>query len=278
MPHGSDTSCAVTVDLVVLTMGPQTLDALVVWQSERWALPGGDLGPDENLAGAAARYLAGTLGRSPARAHVEQLASYGAPDRIPSTRTVSVAYLVLLPPDPATTTRAAELGQLVPVAELLGGESQVDASGAGGTGSQSSAFDHAQILADGVERVRAKLEYTPLATALCPAEFTIGELRHAYQTVWGEQLDPRNFHRKVTGSPGFLQPTGRTTTRQGGRPAQLFRAGPGRPAQPADAARRRGTDGGLTQRPRPTRVDDRPETQGRGHREAPHGYAAAPWW
>lgn len=55
----TDLSSAVSVDLVVLTMGAESLDALVVWQSERWALPGGLLGRDEDLAGAAARYLAG---------------------------------------------------------------------------------------------------------------------------------------------------------------------------------------------------------------------------
>jgi 8-oxo-dGTP diphosphatase len=87
------------------------------------------------------------------------------------------------------------------------------------------AFDHDRVLADGVERARSKIEYSSLATAFCPPEFTVGELRRVYEAVWGVVLDPRNFHRKVTGTPGFLVPTGGTTTRQGGRPAQLFRAG-----------------------------------------------------
>ena len=46
-----------------------------------------------------------------------------------------------------------------------------------------------------------------------------------YEAVWGTELDPRNFHRKVTGTPGFLVSTGRRTTRQGGRPAELYRRG-----------------------------------------------------
>ena len=71
------------------------------------------------------------------------------------------------------------------------------------------AFDHERILRDGVERARAKLEYSPLATAFCADEFTVAELRRVYEVVWGTELDPRNFHRKVTGSPGFLEPTGR---------------------------------------------------------------------
>jgi 8-oxo-dGTP diphosphatase len=53
----------------------------------------------------------------------------------------------------------------------------------------------------------------------------VAELRRVYETVWGSALDPRNFHRKVTGTPGFLQPTEGTTTRDGGRPAQLYRVG-----------------------------------------------------
>jgi 8-oxo-dGTP diphosphatase len=87
------------------------------------------------------------------------------------------------------------------------------------------AFDHDQILADGVERARAKLEYTPLATAFCPAEFTVAQLRRVYEIVWGTELDPRNFHRKVTGTPGFLRPAGGSTAGERGRPAQLYRRG-----------------------------------------------------
>ena len=87
------------------------------------------------------------------------------------------------------------------------------------------AFDHHRILGDAVERARAKLEYSPLATAFCADEFTISELRGIYEAVWGVPLDPRNFHRKVTKTDGFVVPTGETTTRDGGRPAQLFRRG-----------------------------------------------------
>ena len=81
------------------------------------------------------------------------------------------------------------------------------------------------MLADGVERARAKIEYSPLATTFCPDPFTVHELRRVYEAVWGASLDPRNFHRKVTGTPGFLEPVGETTTRNGGRPAQLYRRG-----------------------------------------------------
>ncbi len=229
---------AVTVDLVVLTVRNHALCALAVRRGEpphegRWALPGGFVRADENLAEAAARELAEetglqaqeSAGASPAGtsapyggagdAHLEQLATYGDPDRDPRMRVVSVAHLVLAPDLP--TPRAggdARSARWAPVGELL----------EAGTTSPL-AFDHGRILADGVERARSKIEYSSLATAFCPPEFTVGELRRVYEAVWGVALDPRNFHRKVTGTPGFLLPTGGTTTRQGGRPAQLFRAG-----------------------------------------------------
>ncbi|CAA9273477.1 MAG: Hypothetical Nudix-like regulator [uncultured Corynebacteriales bacterium] len=205
---------AVTVDLVVLTVRDGALQALLIRRAEppyagRWALPGGFVRPAEDLPAAAVRELAEETGLPAGSAHLEQLATYGAPDRDPRMRVVSVAYLVLAPdlPVPRAGGDAADARWArVPVGAL--------------------AFDHGRILADGVERARAKLEYTPLAAEFCPAEFTIGDLRAVYESVWGIPLDPRNFHRKVTGSTGFLEPTGRWSEGGRGRPAQLHRRGP----------------------------------------------------
>jgi 8-oxo-dGTP diphosphatase len=204
---------AVTVDLVVLTVRDGALQVLTVRRggppyAGKWALPGGFVRVDEDLPAAAARELAEETGlRS---VHLEQLASYGRPDRDPRMRTVSVAYLVLAPslPDPSAGSDAAD-ARWVPVSRA-----------------RRLAFDHDAILADGVERARSKLEYTPLAAEFCPAEFTIGELRAVYEAVWGAAPDPRNFHRKVTGAAGFLAPTGRWSAGGRGRPAQLYRRGP----------------------------------------------------
>ena len=83
------------------------------------------------------------------------------------------------------------------------------------------AFDHARILAEGVERARAKLKYTPLATAFVRLPFTISEHREVYETVWGEKLHSGNFHRKVLSVPGFVESTGDQTESggpQGRRP------------------------------------------------------------
>lgn len=213
---------AVTVDLVVLTVREDRLQALTVRRGEepyvgRWALPGGFLRPEEDLPAAAARELAEETGVSAGQVHLEQLGSYGAPDRDPRMRTVTVAYIALAAdlPVPVAGTDAAD-ARWQPVADLVDRPAEDPGS---------LAFDHAAILRDGVERARAKLEYTPLATAFCGREFTVGELRHVYEVVWDRPLDPRNFHRKVTGTTGFLEATGGTTARDGGRPARLYRAG-----------------------------------------------------
>ena len=156
---------AVSVDLVVLTVRGQHLSALM-WRRDRapypacWSLPGGFIQLDEDLPVAAARLMAERAGLADVRIHLEQLQTYGYPDRDPRQRVVSVAYLGLAPDLPAST-RAQVLWTTVD--HLLAHD--------------PAAFDHRRILQDGVERARAKLEYTSLAAAFCPAEFTVAELR-----------------------------------------------------------------------------------------------------
>jgi len=211
---------AVTVDLVVLTIRDDRLAVLAVRRGQapfrgRLALPGGFIRPGEGLGQAAARELSEETGVAVGPVHLEQLASYGDPDRDPRMRVVTVAYLALAPglPLPRAGTDAAEASWET-VGDLLADQQP------------GLAFDHRRILADGLERARAKLEYTPLAAAFCPPEFTVAQLRRVYEIVWGTALDPRNFHRKATTAPGFLVPAGTATAGDRGRPAQLYRKGP----------------------------------------------------
>lgn len=213
---------AVTVDIVVLTIAGGTLKVLLVERGVEpyagtWALPGGFIQPNETLDEAAARELREETGVD-AAAHLEQLASYGDPGRDPRMRVVTVAFLaVLRDVGPLQAATDAERAALVPVSDLLGRQPR-----------RRLAFDHRRIVADGVERARAKLEYTSLATAFVGPEFTLSQLREVYEAAWGVKLDPGNFHRKILGSPGLVVPTGRRARPgpAGGKPAETYHAGP----------------------------------------------------
>ncbi len=179
----------------------------------RWALPGGFLLPDESAETAARRELAEETGLADVTGlHLEQLRTYSEPGRDPRMRVVSVAFAALLPdpPEPHAGTDAAE-ARWMPWDEARG-----------------LAFDHDRILADARTRVGGRLEYTCLATAFCPPEFTLGELQQVYETVWGAPLDRPNFRRKVLATPGFVEPVPGAARLTGGRgkPAALYRAGP----------------------------------------------------
>lgn len=205
----------VTVDIILLTIRHETLCALLIERAlppfeGMLALPGGFVLPDESLSEAARRELAEETDLTPI-GHLEQLRTYGPLNRDPRGPVFSVAYLLLAPTfDLPSAGGDARTTQWVPIDTILHEEIPL-------------AFDHAQIVRDGVERARAKLEYSDLATAFCPEEFTIEQLRKVYEAVWGTTLDPRNFHRKATGTKGFIQPTGHTSGGMG-RPAALYRA------------------------------------------------------
>jgi len=209
---------AVTVDLVVFTIRDATLRVLLVERGEepfpeRLALPGGFVREGEGIDAAARRELAEETGIDLAGSAEppEQLGTYGDPDRDPRMRVVTVAYVALIAAleDPTAGTDAAHAA-LVEVGQAR---------------RQRLAFDHGTILRDGLERVRAKLEYTSLATRFCPREFTLAQLREVYEIVWGTRLDPANFRRKVLAS-GMLRPAPGPARSGpgGGRPAQRFRA------------------------------------------------------
>jgi 8-oxo-dGTP diphosphatase len=208
---------AVTVDLAVFTVRDGAFQILAIERGKdpyrgQLALPGGFVEPDEDLDTAAARELREETGLEPAELHLEQLHAYGDPDRDPRMRIVSVCYLALMPNLPLPVAGGdAQAARWMPVDELLSGTRPV-------------AFDHRRIVRDAVEAARSRLEHSTLGAAFCTEPFAISDLRRVYEIVWGQRLDPGNFSRKVTGVPDFLVATGERS-REGGRPATLYRRG-----------------------------------------------------
>ncbi len=206
----------VAVAVVGLTVREGELAALVLRAGGDPAdgesgLPRGRLSSADTLPEVAARLVATASGSSSAAVHLEQLGAYqheGGGGREP---VLDLAF-VALAPQPATSAPGAT-ARWVPVRTLLASRAELPG-------------EDRTLLADGVERARATLEYSPAAAVFCPPEFTVGDLRRVYEAVWDAPLDPGNFHRKATTHPGFREATGKTAMRTCGRPGQTFRRGP----------------------------------------------------
>jgi 8-oxo-dGTP diphosphatase len=207
---------SVTVDLVIFTVREEALQVLLVERGNEpflgeAALPGGYVRDGETLDDTALRELREETGLDGRQLHLEQLKTYGDPDRDPRGRVITVAYLALGPdlplPKAGTDARHAQWSSVDRIAE------------------EELAFDHTVILGDALERARTQLEYTTVATAFCPEPFSISDLRRVYEVVWGFPLDPSNFRRKVTGADDFLRPTGERRVAETGRPAALYHRG-----------------------------------------------------
>jgi 8-oxo-dGTP diphosphatase len=223
--RGRARDVSVTVDLAIFTVREDELQVLLITRGNEPflgapALPGGYVRDGETLDEAALRELSEETGVNGRQLHLEQLQAFGAPDRDPRGRVITVAYLALGPdlPDPEAGTDA-RMAYWAPVETALSWRAKL-------------AFDHADILSEALEQARSKLEYTTVAAAFCADLFSIGDLRHIYETVWGVTLDPSNFRRKVTRAESFLEPTDERRHAETGRPAALYRRGPARLLSP----------------------------------------------
>lgn len=210
---------AASVDVVVLTIRDGDLCALVVKRENApyqgwWSLPGTFLYPTEDADWAARRAVSDKTGI--VVRHVEQLRTYTAPDRDPRMRVVSIGYLAFGPID--ETAEAGYHATDVDWLPLFKRPAEL-------------AFDHQTIMVDGLRRAQDKLEYTTLATSFLPEQFTIGDLKEVYETVWNHPLDKANFYRKLRSSKGVIEPTGEKLGRRsnknalGSSNALLYRAG-----------------------------------------------------
>jgi 8-oxo-dGTP diphosphatase len=214
VPSGYDPSDyerpSVTVDVVIFTLVEQDLQVLLIRRKRSpfagyWAIPGGFVGIDESLEAAALRELEEETGVRDV--YIEQLYTFGDPDRDPRTRVITVAYFALVP-----ETR---------LPALRPGDDAADAGWWSMYDLPQLAFDHKDILGYALTRLRYKLEYTAAAFELLPQKFTLSELQSAYEVILGEQLDRGNFRKKLRRAD-VVEPT-KDYRETGGRPARLYR-------------------------------------------------------
>ena len=197
-----------TVDVVLLTLLDGQLQVALITRyraphAGRLALPGGFIHPDEDrdMRAAARRMLRDKAGL--ACPYLEQLGTFGGPDRDPRGWSVSVAHVALVP----ATLLARGHADLRwhPVDRL-----------------PALPFDHAEIVAQAVARVRSKSQYSSLPVYLCGERFTLPQLQSVYEALLGEPLNKVSFRRRME-EMGMLEAVAGATEGGAHRPAQLWR-------------------------------------------------------
>lgn len=201
---------ALTADIVVFALDEHDLQVMLIQRdlapfAGNWALPGGFVRVEETLDEAAARELREETGLHDI--FLEQLYTFGAVDRDPRERIVTVAYyaLVNLSGHAVQATTDARSAAWFSVNDL-----------------PKLAFDHRKILDVALERLRGKVRYQPIGFELLPEKFTLRQLQHLYEIILDRPLDKRNFRKKVL-SMGIIKETNEIETDVAHRAARLFR-------------------------------------------------------
>jgi 8-oxo-dGTP diphosphatase len=215
MANGSTAHEVLAVVFQIRGLGPDSKSAkpelsVLLWQRAQepqrgaWSLPGGRLRHDEDMMTSVRRQLAEKVDLQEV-AHLEQLAVFSEPDRVPPTRTIASTFLGLVP-SPAIPELPPDT-RWHPVTAL-----------------PHMAFDHAPMVAYARTRLVAKMSYTNIGFALAPTEFALSTLRDIYSATLGHQVDTTNLQR-VLARRGVISPTGTVAQsgRSGGRPAAMYR-------------------------------------------------------
>jgi 8-oxo-dGTP diphosphatase len=216
---------SLTVDVVVVGARSGCVSALLTRRASqpqrgRWGLPGGFVGIDEALESAAHRVLTTKGGLT--GVYLEQLYTFGAPDRDPRTRVVTVAYMALV--DRGRLDAAAGEGRCV--ADLVvpwEGEAGGPVGAVDDRGHELAlAFDHDRILGLAVQRLRGKLDYAPVGFELLPERFTLRQLQDIHEAILGRRLNKDSFRRRMLAG-GQLKATEAREENVAYRPAELYR-------------------------------------------------------
>jgi 8-oxo-dGTP diphosphatase len=201
---------ALTVDCVVFGFDDGDLKVLLIQRDQapfkgKWALPGGFVNVDETIDTAARRELEEETGLKDV--FLEQLYTFGDVRRDPRERVVSVAHFALVPLSRHTPRAASDARNA-----LWFGVSDLP----------SLAFDHDQIVATAIARLKGKVRYQPIGFELLPAKFTLSQLQHLYEAILERILDKRNFRKKILGMD-LLVETDEVEQDVAHRAARLFR-------------------------------------------------------
>jgi 8-oxo-dGTP diphosphatase len=201
---------SVTVDVLVFTIAEGQLKVALIKRGippfkNRWAIPGGFVHIDESLEQAAQRELAEEAGVE--GVYLEQLYTFGALERDPRGRVITVAYYALVPDVHSSLVASTDASEAQWFA--------VDAL-------PPLAFDHKEILEMALERLKSKLEYSNIAYSLLSPKFRLTELQQVYEIILGRPLDKRNFRKRML-SLGLLEATSQVDRSGAHRPAQLYR-------------------------------------------------------
>lgn len=215
MEFSQDGQVGVAVDLLVFTIDENRLKVLTIRRQYApfdgmRALPGVFIRPDETLDEAARRGLREETGLE--HIYLEQLYTWGAVDRDPRRRILSVSYMALVDVE---QLRSFAPGQRTTGAELSDAEEVLAAD--------DIAFDHKTIIAYGRERLANKVEYTPIAFCLVPEEFTLPQLQRVYEILLGKPLYKANFRKKIA---PLVEETPRSTSGDAHRPSRYYRLRP----------------------------------------------------
>jgi len=201
---------AVTTDIVIFTIRDRRLKLLLIRRAGepyrgKWALPGGFVNIDEGLDEAARRELEEETGVT--GVYLEQLYTFGRPGRDPRERVITVAYYALIPSEKLRLRAASD-------AEAVGWFAMDELP--------ELAFDHDEIVDMAHKRLAAKLDYSTIALAFMPEQFTLSELQEVYETILQQKMDKRNFRKWVLGLEQIVETD---EERRGGvhRPARLYR-------------------------------------------------------
>lgn len=206
LPDKNEWVWSVAVDVVIFTLRNQDLQVYLVQRTDHpgyWSLPGGIVRANEALEDAAMRQMREQT--SVENVYLQQLYTYGDPQRDTRRRVISVAYFALIAADGIKQENSGSGRAWHSVYDL-----------------PPLAFDHHRMVDDALTRLRNKIEYSAAAFELMPDEFTLRELQEAYMIILNDhKLDKANFRKKIN-EARIVEPVNRYL-KTGGRPARLYR-------------------------------------------------------